>query len=263
MKKLSWRLAAGLLLVSPTAGCLQSLSLNFLEPNGPTTGASSKASPDELPPKATAEVCVQLGESFEQRGFIVEAALQFEKARSLNSRLKHLNRRLAVLYARAGETQKAIAEFQAALKVTPKDEQLLNDFGYCYYAAGRWTEAEEQFRKAVATDKKLARGWVNLGMCLAQQERYPEALEAFQKGSSPAEAQANLAFILSTQGKKDEAAETYRKALELNPNLPVARAALAKLENPAPAKSPVAGAPTANATNDSPTENPANIRPEN
>ncbi|MCS6978044.1 MAG: tetratricopeptide repeat protein, partial [Gemmatales bacterium] len=46
------------------------------------------------------------------------------------------------------------------------------------------------------------------------------------------EAQVNLAFIYQTQGKREEAKEAYRKALALQPELDLARRALAKLEAP-------------------------------
>ena len=51
---------------------------------------------------------------------------------------------------------------------------------------------------------------------------------------TPAQAQANLAFVLTAQGKREEAKAAYRKALQLDPSLALARDALAKLDGPAP-----------------------------
>ena len=125
-------------------------------------------------------------------------------------------------------------EYQKLLKPSPKDADLLNDVGYCYYNQGKWSEAEKYLRQALAINPKLARAWINLGMTLAQQNRIEESLEAFAKVVSPAQAQCNLAFIWTTQGKREEAKAAYRKALTLEPNLAPARIAfLAKLEQPA------------------------------
>ena len=63
-------------------------------------------------------------------------------------------------------------------------------------------------------------------------ERYGKALEAFQHAVCPAEAHSNLAFTLTTQGKREEAKQAYRQALAMEPNLLIARQALAKLEQP-------------------------------
>jgi tetratricopeptide (TPR) repeat protein len=63
-----------------------------------------------------------------------------------------------------------------------------------------------------------------------QLQRYPEALAAFTRAVGPAQGQCNLAFIYSTQGQHGKAREAWQKALELEPALQVARAALAKLD---------------------------------
>src|SRR6185369_9509476 len=112
---------------------------------------------------------------------------------------------------------------------------LLNDLGYCYYSRGKWTDAETTLRKAVTANPQHQRAWVNLGMTLAQMERYQESFEAFTHAVPAAQAHCNLAFILTTQGKRDDAKQAYRLALNFDPGLTLARAALQKLENPRPA----------------------------
>ncbi len=66
---------------------------------------------------------------------------------------------------------------------------------------------------------------MNLGLTLAQQGRTPEALEAFGKVVGPAEAQANLGFVLLTQGKREDACAAYRQALTLDPSCRLAQTA--------------------------------------
>jgi tetratricopeptide (TPR) repeat protein len=81
---------------------------------------------------------------------------------------------------------------------------------------------------------------------LGQQERYPESLQAFEKAVSPGEAKANLAFILTTRGKHDEAKALYRQALIEEPDLTIAAAALRRFESP-PTRRPFEPGMTANA----------------
>ena len=97
-------------------------------------------------------------------------------------------------------------------------------------------QAEENLRKALTVDPKHGRAWMNLGLALGQQKKYEESLEAFEKAVRPAEARCNLAFVMSTQGKTDQARELYHEALKLDPGLKLARQALAKLDRPAATK---------------------------
>ena len=69
-------------------------------------------------------------------------------------------------------------------------------------------------------------------MTLVQRNRQAEAFEAFTHAVPEAEAHCNMAFAYSLQGKHREAIQQYRRALELAPDLDLARGALAKLENP-------------------------------
>ena len=59
---------------------------------------------------------------------------------------------------------------------------------------------------------------------------------------------SNLAFILTAQGKKEDARRAYHEALRLEPNLRIAQLALQKLEPqaPAPAPLPLPSAPARN-----------------
>ena len=188
----------------------------------------------ELSPEKTAKLQMALAEEMVKKGDRGGAIAQYEKARtndpSLDGRVSH---RLGVLYDEIDEPARSLVEFQRALKSNPRDAELLNDMGYCHYARGEWVEAEKYLRQALEIDGRRRRARMNLGMALAQQGTTDEALKTFGQEVSPAEAQANLGFILLTQGKRDEAREAYHRALELEPNLRMAQAALRKIESPA------------------------------
>jgi tetratricopeptide (TPR) repeat protein len=227
--RMTWRILMGLVCLGVPVGCQ---NLDIGDAFQASAGGSAGPGKDqvELPPDKTAQVCRATAERLEKAGKDAEAIILYEKARKADPRMKNIYRRLAVLYDRQGDFSKALHEYEEALKLTPHDPDLHNDVGYAYYCRGRWQEAESHLRQAVAVDPQHARAWINLGMTLGQEERYGESLEAFTKAVSPAQAKCNLAFTYTTQGKREEAKEAYRKALQLEPSLAIARAALAKLE---------------------------------
>jgi tetratricopeptide (TPR) repeat protein len=251
-------LLAGLL--GSTTGCQLTAPETLKVPTTAANSSPGMSSQLELPPKKSAEVCLATAEAlekaaqkYEEQGNLEKAAQhepeanhQYEKARQSELEAialyekarqhganKQVARRLAALYDKQADYARAMEEYQKLLKHAPKDADLLNDVGYCYYNQGKWTEAEKYLRQALAVNDKLARAWVNLGMTLAQEQRTEQALEAFTKVVTPAQARCNLAFIWMTQGKLELAKAAYRQALAQEPNLSIARAALAKLEQPA------------------------------
>jgi tetratricopeptide (TPR) repeat protein len=240
--------AMGLNLISLVTGChVPPRDTSLLVPiNDGSTAMRAGAKEPELPAGESAKLCFTTAETLEKGGKDGEAIGLYEKARLLD---KHLNtevtRRLAVLYDRCGEFDKALDEYRRGLTENPKDAELLSDLGYGYYNRGQWTEAEKNLRKAVAANPKFANAWINLGMTLAQQYKYEESLQAFGKVVPKAQALCNLAFIQATQSKFDEARKSYEAALNLEPGLQIARTALHKLNQPSTQPAPSRALPTA------------------
>lgn len=226
------RFVVGIILLV-NAGCLTPLAGSLTLPtSSPGDRAATEAA--SLSNKESADICVALGNDLEKTGFLGDAVIQFEKARKLDPRMTHLGPRIAVLYDKVGEERQAVTEFEQAVKRTPKDADLWNDFGYCHYNHGRWADAAACCHKALAINDKHGRASINLGLALAQQGKYADAEEVFRKVTRPAEAKANVAFVMATRGSKDEAKKLYHDALALEPNLPAARQALASLESNKP-----------------------------
>ena len=244
------QLFTGLLLL-PGAGCLTPLHVpgDLAAPDG--SGNTGAAKP-ELSPASSAKVNLKLAEVMEKNGHLADALFHYEKARQSDPSL-HIAARLARLYDRLGNEARALAEYQRALKEEPRDADVFASLGYFYYARGKWAQAEENLHHALNINPKHQRAWVNLGLTLGEQGQYAESLDAFRKAVSEAEAHSNLAFVLTTQGKREEAKQEYRRALELEPNLVIARRALDKLEHPASAE----GAAPAETTEFRPARQPA------
>jgi len=235
-RRVAWQLLMGIVCL-PLLGCLTPFQ-GSTEPAPPDGSNKTKNAKTELSPASSAKVNLSMAQVMEGNGHAAEAAFHYEKARQSDPTL-HVAARLARLYDRLGDAPHALAEYQRALKENPKDADVLASLGYFYYTRGQWAEAEENLRHALTLNAKHQRAWVNLGLTLGEQGQYAESLEAFRKAVSEGEAHSNLAFLLTTQGKREEAKQEYRRALELEPNLAIARRALEKLEQPGPA--PAAG----------------------
>ncbi|HWY88595.1 MAG TPA: tetratricopeptide repeat protein [Gemmataceae bacterium] len=233
-------------LLGPAAGC-QLISHENLTAK-PATADNGLGAPNQaaLPPlrnctssKDTAEVCLATAEALAKAGKEADAIALYEKARQNGANKQQVARRLAFLYDQQKDFKRALEEYKELLQRNPKDADLLNDVGYCYYNQGNWSEAEKYLRQALTINASNPRAWTNLGMTLAQANRAADSLEAFAKVVSPAQALCNLAFILQTQSKFEEAKAAYRQALDQEPNLNLARACLAKLEKTATPSAPI------------------------
>ena len=239
------RLTRGLALSTSVAlaaaGCVnsqtQSLKESLPSVVSTMTDTPSVSAPQDLPSKESAALCLNMAESLEKENKETDALIYYERARQLDPSLNdRAARRLAVLYDRHDQQAKGMTEFQQLLQKYPKDSSLLNDVGYSYYNRGQWNEAETFLRRATTADKTNKRAWNNLGMTLAQQGRTDEAFAAFTRIMSPAEAHANLGFLLAQHPeRRAEAIQSYRQALTLEPTLTVAQKALQRLEAPTPA----------------------------
>ncbi len=96
---------------------------------------------------------------------------------------------------------------------------------------GRTGEAIERYRASLAIRPFFPDTWLMLGNAQARQGDLAAAEESLRRalaGPHAAEARANLGVVLLRGGRTAEAAEEFRAALRLKPDLPAAREGLAK-----------------------------------
>jgi tetratricopeptide (TPR) repeat protein len=237
-------LVGGLTLIS--AGC-QTFAPRTSAPAAELTPSQSglKSSRVETSPSETAKLRFATAQQLEAGGKLADAIALYDNARQADPRyFVAATRKLGILYDQQGDFDKARAEYEKLLTKAPNDADTLNNLGYGYYCRGQWSLAEEQLRKAVAANPEHKRAWINLGMTLAQQAQYDQCLDAFAKAIPPAQGHCNLAFVLTTQGKREEAKQAYREALRIDPGLQLAQVALAKLERPTPSAARKSEIPT-------------------
>jgi Tfp pilus assembly protein PilF len=207
---------------------------DFTLKGSPAAGQTSAAAAPELAAPQAVMACLATGEMLEKQGYEKEALLEYQRARHFDAHQPGVARRLAVLYGKQGETERARTEFETALREQPRDADLFNDFGYFQYQLGESAAAEKSLRQALALDPKHQRAWVNLGKVLVKERRYEESCEAFCHVVRPAQAAANVGILLAKEGKVPEARQVLHKALGLEPDLQAARVVLSQLETETP-----------------------------
>jgi Tfp pilus assembly protein PilF len=156
----------------------------------------------QTPDRESLRVSLAMAGTLENTGQELEAIRLYEQARLTDpARVAH---RLALLYDRVGQFDKAEREFEQALKQAPSDAELLTDLGVSLLQRGKLADAERNLRSAIQQNDKNVRASFQLGV------------------------------TLDKQGKIEEAKVAYRATLATDQNHRAARTALARLEPPTP-----------------------------
>ena len=216
----------------------------LMPPPAPATGDSIPT--PKIDDQRAAQVHLDLGRVYEAKGQLAAAegsyrrALEAAEGRVDRPTKALAHRRLAASLDRQGKFEDAKPHHQAAMTLAPDDHRCWNDAGYSDYLQGRLDEAVELLGRAARLDPSDARTQTNLGLALAASNRDDEALAAFGRASGPSAAEANLAYIQAANGRTEDAKGHYRRALQLNPRLAIARSAIDRLDA-APASPLLAG----------------------
>jgi tetratricopeptide (TPR) repeat protein len=138
--------------------------------------------------------------------------------------------RYGIALARSGREEEALAVFAglrqqtdatAAATTSAMVGRFLRQLGDAHMAAQRWSQAIAVYREAMAWSDDIADVALNLGYALVQTERPGEAIEVWQRGlrSDPRSLRllVNLAELLYSAGRTEEAQSYARRALQLNP----------------------------------------------
>ncbi len=138
--------------------------------------------------------------------------------------------RLAVVADRQRRHREAEALYAESIRLSPMKGELFGDLGYCYFLQGQMTKAESALVKAVAMEPAESRHRNNLGLVYGNQGKIEEALASFRRAGSEADAQYNLAFVLASMDRGEEAKRCFQAALMADPTHEKSAAALASFE---------------------------------
>jgi superkiller protein 3 len=117
------------------------------------------------------------------------------------------------------------AQIMEALQLDPGNAQYHNTLGLVLLNQGRAPEAQVEFQTAVDLDKLSPDLQHNLGIALAQQNRFDDAVAAYKKAlafptyATPEVAYYNMGEAYIRMGKPQEAQESFRAAIQLEPTM--------------------------------------------
>jgi len=131
-----------------------------------------------------------------------------------------------------GRSDEAASAFRKALEVNPRYTRARVGLASTLAAQGKGTEAVAEARRAATEDPNLAEAHAVLGLAIvvedpkAWSDAIAEAQDgAFKNPKSP-EIQMLVGKVFEADGRFDQAAESYKKALATDPDFTPARAAL-------------------------------------
>jgi len=169
-----------------------------------------------------------------QQGKSSEAIAELQRLGAENPNLRGLAHELGITYYKAGDYLKAIDSLKKAAAEDAADKEAVQLLGLSNYLAGRPADAIPLLERV--------QGWYPranvdasyiLGLCYIQTKDYPRARVAFARMFDvPAESAASYLFTarMLLRQEFDPIAEEYaRKAIELDPKLPLAHFFLGEL----------------------------------
>jgi Flp pilus assembly protein TadD len=161
-----------------------------------------------------------LGIALTESGKLDEALIHYRKAIEFSPQFAEAYNNLGEVFVRQGSIADAIAPFEKAIRLDPEHVVARTNLGAAFARLGRVDDAIAQLTKAVELNPTAANARRNLGHALAERGRFEEAStqlrEAFkQSDEKDALALYLLSRVYTDMGKKHEAEETERKALEV------------------------------------------------
>jgi Tfp pilus assembly protein PilF len=118
-----------------------------------------------------------------------------------------------------------MAALKEALQLDPDNAQYHNTLGLVLLNLDRPVDAQAEFQTAIDLDKTSPDLQHNLGVALAQQKRFDDAIAAYKKAltfptyTTPEVAYYNMGEAYIQLGKPQEAQESFRAAIQLEPTM--------------------------------------------
>jgi Flp pilus assembly protein TadD len=129
---------------------------------------------------------------------------------------------LGQAYLELRRVAEAHGAFRRAARLDPGNPQFAVGAAVCLALQGEAAQAEEQLRAIVRKHSRYPLGWYNLGNVLRDAGRLPDAADSYRKaiGLDPAFADAHgeLGRILHLLQRFDQAEDSYRRHLALAPD---------------------------------------------
>ncbi len=162
-----------------------------------------------------------LGWTLFQTGRPGEAVTEYRRALAESPDDARTHNNLALALLELGDLREAGAHFTRSLAIEPRCE-IYADLGLLQDILGREDLASESYEKGFALDPTCAAPRMNMASMLIEDGKYEEAAFHYRKaieGKPTAEAHSGLGFALNQLGRLDEAAAEHEAAVALDASL--------------------------------------------
>lgn len=120
--------------------------------------------------------------------------------------------------------------YTSALRVRPNSVEALYGLGFIYQSEGKYEKAQNYYQEVLKTDSNNLDALYNLSVVFYGKERMDSSVIYIEKvltiAPNKAEAIALKAWCKKSEGKNAEAKELFLKALQISPNLEMAKEGL-------------------------------------
>ncbi len=127
----------------------------------------------------------------------------------------------AAAHHRAGRLEEAEAIYREILQRDPRNLEALRLLALIAMDTEHYGQAEQLLKRAVEIAPDFVAAWIDLSRAQIERLELPAALASIERAAtqSPrsANVQVHVANVQARSGRQDEAIETYRQAIELNP----------------------------------------------
>lgn len=156
-----------------------------------------------------------------------QAVSLFQEVLRQDSHRQRTYHLLGLAYLAQNQPKEAIRVMEKGILLNDKHEPLLTSLGQAYVQLKDYPRALLYLKKAQALNPKGKKVNEQLGMALAGLKRYSEAFEAFLKAGDEAQAYNNIGVHYFLEGRYEDAAKCFQRALDLRPTFyPEAKANL-------------------------------------
>jgi tetratricopeptide (TPR) repeat protein len=169
---------------------------------------------------AQPQVWLSLARSHLGTGRFEEAEKDLERALALDPASDEARRLLGRAHEERGRNTDAEREYRAAIALRPRYWKNHADIGAFFYGTARYQDAVAAFTRAVELNPMSARAFLNLGATYHQLGDTAKALDNYHKSVSLAplaQTYSNIGTIHFDEGRYEEAAASFRLAVQLAP----------------------------------------------
>jgi tetratricopeptide (TPR) repeat protein len=186
------------------------------------------------------------GTSEARRGQFQDALARFHEAERWDNSTAGLMRNTGIAALKVGDVQEAIRALDLAVQLDPQDKAARIRLAMTLFRADQYASANRHFEALnadVFSDPALAYAWSYTLVKLNQQQKASAVLARTTALATSPEMLVSIGDLYSVLEDYEHAVNAYKKALELNPQVPKARykmgAALLRLDRPQAAIAPL------------------------